>query len=34
VEPIIVPTSNSSSAGVPRSAAEPIRTVTTARGGD
>lgn len=34
VEPIIVPTSNSSSAGVPRSAAEPIRTVTTAKGGD
>ncbi len=34
VEPIIVPTSNTSSAGVPRSAAEPIRTVTTAKGGD
>ncbi|WP_053449423.1 DNA cytosine methyltransferase [Stenotrophomonas maltophilia] len=34
VEPIIVPTSNSSSAGVPRSAAEPLRTVTTAKGGD
>lgn len=34
VEPIIVPTSNTSSVGVPRSAAEPIRTVTTAKGGD
>lgn len=34
IEPIIVPTSNTSSAGVPRSAAEPIRTVTTAKGGD
>lgn len=34
VEPIIVPTSNTSSAGMPRSAAEPIRTVTTAKGGD
>lgn len=34
VEPIIVPTSNTSSAGVPRSAADPIRTVTTAKGGD
>lgn len=34
VEPIIVPTSNTSSAGVPRSAAEQIRTVTTAKGGD
>lgn len=34
VEPIIVPTSNTSIAGVPRSAAEPIRTVTTAKGGD
>jgi len=34
VEPIIVPTSNSSSAGVPRSVADPIRTVTTAKGGD
>ncbi|WP_262228698.1 hypothetical protein [Stenotrophomonas maltophilia] len=33
-EPIIVPTPNTSSAGVPRSAAEPIRTVTTAQGGD
>lgn len=34
VEPIIVPMSNSSSAGVPRSVADPIRTVTTAKGGD
>ncbi|WP_282294850.1 DNA cytosine methyltransferase [Stenotrophomonas sp. PS02289] len=34
VEPIIVPTSNTSSAGVPRSAAKPIRTITTAKGGD
>ncbi|MGL4692380.1 MAG: hypothetical protein ACRCWE_09675, partial [Stenotrophomonas maltophilia] len=33
-EPLIVPTSNSSSAGVPRSVADPIRTVTTAKGGD
>ncbi|WP_367346498.1 DNA cytosine methyltransferase [Stenotrophomonas bentonitica] len=34
IEPLIVPVSNSSSAGVPRSVAEPIRTVTTAKGGD
>lgn len=34
IEPIIVPMSNSSSAGVPRSVADPIRTVTTAKGGD
>jgi DNA (cytosine-5)-methyltransferase 1 len=33
-EALIVPTSNSSSAGVPRSVEEPIRTVTTAKGGD
>lgn len=33
-EPLIVPVSNSSSAGVPRSAEDPIRTVTTAKGGD
>lgn len=34
VEPLIVPVSNSSSAGVPWSVEEPIRTVTTAKGGD
>jgi len=34
IEPIIVPTSNTSSPGVPRSVADPIRTVTTAKGGD
>lgn len=33
-EPVIVSTSNSSSAGIPRSAAEPLRTITTAKGGD
>jgi DNA (cytosine-5)-methyltransferase 1 len=33
-EPIIVSTSNSSSPGVPRSACEPVRTITTAKGGD
>lgn len=33
-DPLIVPLSNSSSAGVPRSTSEPIRTVTTAKGGD
>lgn len=33
-EPIVVPVSNTSSAGTPRAAAEPIRTVTTAKGGD
>jgi DNA (cytosine-5)-methyltransferase 1 len=34
VEPIIVPMSDISSADVPRSVADPIRTVTTAKGGD
>ncbi|MDC9654380.1 DNA cytosine methyltransferase [Xanthomonas perforans] len=34
VEPIVLSVSNSSAAGVPRSCAEPIRTVTTAKGGD
>lgn len=33
-EPLIVGTSNSSSAGVPRGAGEPLRTITTAKGGD
>jgi DNA (cytosine-5)-methyltransferase 1 len=33
-EPIIVPLSNSSSAGTPRGVDDPIRTVTTAKGGD
>lgn len=34
VEPVVLSTSNSSSAGVPRSVAEPLRTITTAKGGD
>lgn len=33
-EPIIVSTSNSSSTGIPRAAGEPLRTITTAKGGD
>lgn len=33
-EPVIVSTSNSSSQGIPRGACEPLRTITTARGGD
>lgn len=31
---VVVSTSHSSAAGVPRSAAEPLRTITTAKGGD
>lgn len=34
LEPLIVLLSNSSSAGTPRGVDEPIRTVTTAKGGD
>lgn len=33
-EPVIVSTSNSSNRGIPRGACEPLRTITTARGGD
>lgn len=33
-EPVVVSTSNSSSAGVPRSVEAPLRTITTAKGGD
>jgi DNA (cytosine-5)-methyltransferase 1 len=33
-EPLIVTTSNSSSPGVPRAASAPLRTITTAKGGD
>jgi DNA (cytosine-5)-methyltransferase 1 len=33
-EAVIVSTSNSSSPGVPRVASEPVRTITTAKGGD
>jgi len=34
VEPLIVPVSNSSNKAPPRSAEDPLRTVTTAKGGD
>ena len=33
-EPLVVPLSNSSSLGTPRAVAEPLRTITTAKGGD
>lgn len=34
IEPLIVPVSNSSNKAPPRSAEDPLRTVTTAKGGD
>ncbi|MGB1561605.1 MAG: DNA cytosine methyltransferase [Sinimarinibacterium flocculans] len=33
-QPLIVTTSNSSAAGIPRSVLDPVRTITTAKGGD
>jgi DNA (cytosine-5)-methyltransferase 1 len=33
-EPVVLSTSNSSAAGVPRSVDDPLRTITTAKGGD
>ncbi|HCZ48673.1 MAG TPA: DNA methyltransferase [Gammaproteobacteria bacterium] len=33
-QPLIVSTSNSSAAGIPRSVLDPVRTITTAKGGD
>lgn len=33
-EPVVLSTSNSSSPGIPRSVEDPLRTITTAKGGD